>query len=88
VPEVVLDLRIHDGRFLAVQLRHLLGNDVERDDLIVLREQDGIGQPNVACSGNGDFHYCIPCKESISAWMDRNAAGGSAACVIGRPITR
>lgn len=38
-----LDLVVLDGRLVVVDLLDLLGHDVQRVDLVVLREQDGEG---------------------------------------------
>ena len=59
VLEVVLKFFVFDGRFFTVDLLNLLGNDVEGDHFMVLREQHTVGQTYVTCSGNGDFvvHY-------------------------------
>ena len=89
VLEVVLDLGIDDGRLLAIEHRHLLGDDVEGHHFIVLCQQDGIGQADVAGTGNGDLHCWLPPEwATISRAMDSKAASGSGACVMGRPMTR
>ena len=54
--EIVFDLDIFDRRLFAVQHRHFFGQDIERHHLIVLGEQNGIGESDVAGSGDGDFH--------------------------------
>ena len=56
VCQVVFDLHILDGRLLAVKHLHLLRDDVDGHDLIVLGKQDGVGEADVAGSGDGDFH--------------------------------
>lgn len=53
--EVVLDLGIDDAGDLEIEHRHLVGNDVECDHFVVLRQQNGIGQTRVADAGNCDF---------------------------------
>ena len=50
-----LDLVVLDGRYVAVDLLDLLGHDVQRVDLVVLREQDGEGQADVAGTGDSNF---------------------------------
>ena len=50
-----LDLVVLDGRLVVVDLLDLLGHDVQRVNLVVLREQDGEGQANVAGTGDGNF---------------------------------
>ncbi len=51
-----LDLVVLDGRLEAVDLLDLLGHDVQRVHLIVLQEQDGEGQADVAGTGDSDLH--------------------------------
>jgi len=64
----IFDLCVFDRRFLSIQHRHLLGNDVEADYFVVLRQQHAIRQANIPGSGNGDFH-CEPAfTEFISAF--------------------
>jgi len=36
--------------------RDFFGDDVERDHFVVLGEEDGVGEADVAGSGDGDFH--------------------------------
>ena len=50
-----LDLVVLDGRYVAVDLLDLLGHDVQRVHLVVLREQDGEGQADVAGTGDSDL---------------------------------
>lgn len=52
-----LDLVVLDGRNVVVDLLDLLGHDVQRVHLVVLREQDGEGQANVAGTGDSDFGF-------------------------------
>ena len=52
-----LDLVVLDGRLVAVDLLDLLGHDVQRAHLVVLREQDGEGQADVAGTGDSDLHF-------------------------------
>ena len=47
---------IGDRRFLAVQHRDFFGDDIKSDDFIVLGEQHGVGETDVAGSGDGNFH--------------------------------
>ena len=54
-----LDLVVLDGRHVAVDLLDLLGDDVKRVDLVVLREQDGEGQADVAGTGDSDLHVIL-----------------------------
>ena len=51
-----LDLVVLDGRLVVVDLLYFLGHDVQRVDLVVLREQDGEGQADVAGTGDSDLH--------------------------------
>ena len=50
-----LDLVVLDGRYVAVDLLDLLGHDVQCVHLVVLREQDGEGQADVAGTGDSNF---------------------------------
>ena len=54
-----LDLVVLDGRHVVVDLLDLLGHDVQRVDLVVLREQDGEGQADVAGTGDSDLHVIL-----------------------------
>ena len=54
-----LDLAVLDGRYVAVDLLDLLGDDVKRVDLVMLREQDGEGQADVAGTGDSDLHVIL-----------------------------
>ena len=54
-----LDLVVLDGRLIAVDLLDLLGHDVQRVHLVVLREQDGEGQADVAGTGDSDLHVIL-----------------------------
>lgn len=54
-----LDLIVLDGRLIVVDLLDLLGHDVQRVDLVVLREQDGEGQADVAGTGDSDLHVIL-----------------------------
>ena len=54
-----LDLVVLDGRLEVVDLLDLLGHDVQRVHLVVLREQDGEGQAYVAGTGDSDFHILL-----------------------------
>lgn len=63
VGEIVFDLGVDNRRLLAVDHVHLLGNDVERNDFIVLGEKDGVGETDVTGSGDGDFHGFV-------SWFD------------------
>lgn len=55
----VLDLVVLDRRLIAVDLLDLLGHDVQSVDLVVLREQDGEGQADVAGTGDSDLHVIL-----------------------------
>lgn len=54
-----LDLVVLDGRLVAVDLLDLLGHDVQRVNLVVLREQDGEGQADVAGTGDSNLHVIL-----------------------------
>lgn len=65
--EEALDLVVLDGRNVVVDLIDLLGHDVQRVDLVVLREQDGEGQADVAGAGDSDLHVILQLsKNNIS----------------------
>lgn len=59
-----LDLVVLDGRYVAVDLLDFLGDDVKRVDLVVLREQDGEGQADVAGTGDSDLHVILQLSKS------------------------
>ena len=50
--EVVLELGVDDRRTPVVDQLDPVGVDVERDDLVVRGEQDGVGQPDVPEPGD------------------------------------
>ena len=54
-----LDLVVLDGRLVAVDLLDLIGHDVKRVHLVMLREQDGEGQADVAGTGDSDLHFLL-----------------------------
>ena len=54
-----LDFVVLDGRLKVVNLLDLLGHDVQRVHLVVLREQDGEGQADVAGTGDSDLHVIL-----------------------------
>ena len=54
--QIVLDLPVFDRRHLLVEHAHLLGKDIQRNNLIVLRQQDGVGKTYIAGTGDSDFH--------------------------------
>lgn len=54
-----LDLVVLDGRLIVVDLLDLLGHDVQGMHLVVLREQDGEGQADVAGTGDSDLHVIL-----------------------------
>lgn len=60
-----LDLVVLDGRHEVVDLLDLLGNDVQRVHLVVLREQDGEGQTDIAGSGDGNLHFLLRFESGI-----------------------
>lgn len=59
-----LDLVVLDGRLVVVDLLDLLGHDVQRVHLVVLREQDGEGQADVAGTGDSDLHVILQLSKS------------------------
>ena len=54
-----LDIVVLDGRLEVIDLLDLLGHDVQCVHLVVLREQDGEGQTDVAGSGDCNFHNLL-----------------------------
>ena len=60
-----LYLVVLDGRLEIVDLLDLLGHDVQRVHLVVLREQDGEGQSDVAGTGDSDLHVILQLSKSI-----------------------
>lgn len=52
----VLDFFVFDWGPLLVQQGDFCGDDVQRDYLVVLSQENGAGQANVAGAGNGSFH--------------------------------
>ena len=59
-----LDLVVLDGRYVVVDLLDLLGHNVQRVHLVVLREQDGEGQADVAGTGDSDLHVILQLSKS------------------------
>ena len=59
VGKEALDVGVFDGRVAAVDLIDLGGVDVERDHIVMLCQQGGHGQADVAGSGDGDFHAFV-----------------------------
>lgn len=59
-----LDLVVLDGRYVAVDLLDLLGDDVQSVHLVVLREQDGEGQADVAGTGDSNLHVILQLSKS------------------------
>ncbi len=56
VDQEVLDLFVFNRRFFLVQHRHLLGDDVQADNFVVLSKQDAVGETHVASTGDRDLH--------------------------------
>ena len=59
-----LDLVVLDGRLIVVDLLDLLGHDVQRVDLVVLREQNGEGQADIAGTGDSYLHLILQLSKS------------------------
>lgn len=59
-----LDLVVLDGRHIVVDLLDLLGNDVQRVNLVVLREQDGEGQTDVTGACDSNLHVILQLSKS------------------------
>ena len=55
--QVFLDVFVLNRGFPIVYHIHLLGDDVHRGDVIVLREEDGEGEADVAGAGDGDVVF-------------------------------
>lgn len=53
--QVVLDVSVFDGRLFAVEHVDPGGHNVERHHLVVLCQEDGVRQANVAGASDGDF---------------------------------
>jgi len=70
VRQIVFDFHILDGRLLAVKHLHFLGDDVDGHDLIVLGKQHGVGEADVAGSGDCDFHDFFISKKGQTAKLD------------------
>ena len=68
--QILLDLRINDGRFPLVDEFHLFRNDVYCQHLVMLCQQDGVGKSHIAgsCHCNCIFflHVLLP---HIQAWF-------------------
>src|SRR5690606_29572463 len=54
--QVVLNVVIDDGGLPGIDLRHPLGVDVIGYHLVVLGQEDGVGEAHVAQAGYGNFH--------------------------------
>jgi hypothetical protein len=52
----VLKLGVFDGALPGVELVHLGGHNVDGHHLVVLGQQHGVGQTDVAGAGDGNFH--------------------------------
>ena len=62
----VADLDVFDGREAIVEHRHLLGNDIQRHDFIVLGQQHGVGEADVAGAGDSNLHGAsLRCNQSL-----------------------
>lgn len=66
-----LDLVVLDRRLVAVDLLDLLGHDVQSVDLVVLREQDGEGQADVAGTGDSDLHVILQLSKNNNSYLKR-----------------
>ena len=62
-----LDFVVLDRRLVVVDLLDLLGHNVQRVDLVVLREQDSEGQADVAGTGDSDLHIILQLSKSNSS---------------------
>ena len=87
--DVALDQRVEAGlvdRHAArVQHRDLRGVDVEAQHVVADLGETGAGdEADVPGADHRDLHADVPSEALIAA----SVATGSAACVIGRPMTR
>ena len=57
--EVFLDIFVLDGRNAAVDLLHLFGDDIDGRHPVVLRQQRGDAQTDIARTGYGDFQILV-----------------------------
>ena len=55
VAEVFLDVVVLDGRDTAVEFLDFLGDDIDCRHMVVLGQQGGNAQADVACAGHGDL---------------------------------
>ena len=55
VAEVFLDVVVLDGRDATVEFLDFLGDDIDCCHMVVLGQQGGNAQANVACAGHGDL---------------------------------
>ncbi len=61
VGQELADLGILDGRAPLVQHRDPLRDDIHRHDPVVLGQQHGVGETDVAGTGNGNVHSSSLC---------------------------
>ena len=72
--EVFLNVFVLNGRDAAVDLLDLLGDHVHGDDLVLLREERGDGEADVAGTGDCYFHTVglrCPIRSGMTAWGPR-----------------
>ena len=62
IRQILFDVFVLNGRFPVVDQRNALWEDVDRHDLIVLRQQHRQRKTHIAGSGNGKFHTVSPCS--------------------------
>ena len=68
VRQVVFDFRIGDGRKAPVDKVNLFGHHIYGNHMIVLREQNGEGEANVAGTRNCNVH---PTLLELGKWIKR-----------------
>jgi len=73
----ILQLGIDDRRGPGIDHRHPLGRDVDRDDLVMLRQQDGVRQADIAQAKNGNLHSSHPTSQACRPYAVRMPPWGA-----------
>jgi hypothetical protein len=66
---------VFNRRLLAAEHIHPGGHNVERNHLVVMGQQDSVGQAHVAGAGNGDSHEVVLRGAWLSSGMWVRASG-------------
>ncbi len=66
VGQIVLDVVVLDGRLLVVHEVNTLGDDIDSGDIIVLCQQSGDTETDIAGTCNGNFHITSFFIQSIN----------------------